>query len=136
MSLRNWIASFPFPAPATTATTATEGSDGAELSQQSQLSQPSGDSCARSDNDAGDGRNALEESGDLRPCLLCRNLSPGGRCLAAWRGELRAARDWGPTFPGQPKRCIAYDPTADDPDQRHGRQRWPDLADWQSPLIH
>ena len=25
----------------------------------------------------------FEEWGDLRPCLLCRNLCPGGRCLAA-----------------------------------------------------
>jgi hypothetical protein len=74
----------------------------------------------------------FEEWGDLRPCLLCRNLSPGGRCLAAWRGELRAARDWGPTLPGQPQRCIGYDPKADDPDQRPGRERWPEMIVWQA----
>jgi hypothetical protein len=67
------------------------------------------------------------EWGDLRPCLLCRNLTRSGRCMAAWRGELRAARDWGPTFPGQPQRCIGYDPKADDPDQRPGRERWPEM---------
>lgn len=73
----------------------------------------------------------FEEWGDLRPCLLCRNLSPGGRCLAAWRGELRAARDYSPTFPDQPQRCIGYRPKADDPDQTPGRERWPELVAWQ-----
>jgi hypothetical protein len=76
----------------------------------------------------------FEEWGDLRPCLLCRNLSPAGRCLAAWRGELRAARDYSPTFPGQPQRCIGYRPKADDPDQTPGRERWPELAEWQARL--
>jgi hypothetical protein len=81
-----------------------------------------------------DATEAFEEWGDLRPCLLCRNLSPSGRCLAAWRGELRAARDWGPTFPEQPQRCIGYAPKADDPDQRPGRERWPELMNWQARL--
>ena len=71
---------------------------------------------------------------DLRPCPLCRNLTQMGRCLAAWRGELRAARDYAPTFPAQPRRCIGYDPRPDDPDQSHGRDRWPELADWQAAL--
>lgn len=70
---------------------------------------------------------------DLRPCLWCRNLSRGGRCLAAWRGELRAARDYAPTFPGQPRRCIGYAPPDDDPDQRPGRERWPEMVEWQAP---
>ena len=76
----------------------------------------------------------FEEWDDLRPCLLCRNLARSGRCLAAWRGELRAARDWEPTFPGQPQRCIGYDPKADDPDQRPGRERWPEMVEWQAPI--
>ena len=76
----------------------------------------------------------FEEWGDLRPCLLCRNLSPGGRCLAAWRGELRAARDYSPTFPDQPQRCIGYRPKADDPDRTPGRERWPELVAWQARL--
>ena len=70
--------------------------------------------------------------GDLRPCLWCHNLARSGRCMAAWRGELRAARDWEPTFPGQPQRCIGYSPPADDPDQRPGRERWPELVEWQA----
>jgi hypothetical protein len=74
----------------------------------------------------------FEEWGDLRPCLLCRNLSPGGRCLAAWRGELRAARDYSPTFPELPQRCIGYRPKADDPERTTGRERWPELARWQA----
>jgi len=74
----------------------------------------------------------FEEWGDLRPCLLCRNLSPGGRCLAAWRGELRAARDYSPTIPDLPQRCIGYRPAADDPDQRPGRERWPEMVESQA----
>lgn len=65
--------------------------------------------------------------GDLRPCLWCRNLTRSGRCLAAWRGDLRASRDWEPTFPGQPSRCVGYLPPHDDPDQRPGHERWPEL---------
>lgn len=72
--------------------------------------------------------------GDLRPCTWCRNLTRSGRCLAAWRGELRAARDYEPTFPGQPHRCIGYQPTDADPDQTRGLQRWPELAEWQARL--
>jgi len=66
--------------------------------------------------------------GDLRPCLWCRNLARSGRCLSAWRGELRAAPDYSPTKPGLPGRCIGYIPPADDPDQRPGRERWPELV--------
>jgi len=73
--------------------------------------------------------------GDLRPCLWCRNLARSGRCLSAWRGELRAARDYSPTKPDLPRRCIGYSPPGHDPDQRPGRERWPELADWQAPLI-
>jgi hypothetical protein len=75
----------------------------------------------------------LEHWGDLRPCLWCQNLTPTGRCLAAWRGELRAARDYTPTFPGQPRRCIGYDPEVDDPDRSSGRERWPELVESQAP---
>ena len=73
-----------------------------------------------------------EEWGDLRPCLLCRNLARSGRCLAAWRGEIRAARDYEPSIPAQPRRCIGYAPKADDPEQTSGMQRWPELT-WQLP---
>lgn len=73
----------------------------------------------------------LEAWGDMRPCTWCRNLTRGGRCLAACRGELRQARDWQPTFPNQPMRCIGYLPPDDDPDQRAGRERWRDLVEAQ-----
>ena len=74
----------------------------------------------------------FEEWGDLRPCTLCRNLARNGRCLAAWRGEIRAARDYEPSIPAQPRRCIGYDPKADDPEQTSGMERWPELT-WQMP---
>ena len=75
---------------------------------------------------------SFAEWGDLRPCLLCRNLARSGRCLAAWRGEIRAARDYEPSIPAQPRRCIGYAPKADDPEQTSGMQRWPELT-WQLP---
>ena len=78
----------------------------------------------------------FEEWGDLRPCLLCRNLTRSGRCLAAWRGAIRAATDYEPTVPGQPRRCIGYDPKADDPDQTPGLERWPEMVGWQARLIN
>lgn len=51
-------------------------------------------------------RGAHMDLGDLRPCAWCRNFTPSGRCLAAIRGELRAARDWEPVRPDFPLRCI------------------------------
>jgi hypothetical protein len=66
--------------------------------------------------------------GDLRPCLWCGNLARSGRCMAATRGELRAARDYSPSMPDLPQRCISYLPAADDPDQRPGLERWPELV--------
>ena len=59
--------------------------------------------------------------GDLRPCHWCQNVARNGRCMAALRGELRAARDYSPTLPSKTHRCIGYAPPADDPDQRPGR---------------
>lgn len=74
----------------------------------------------------------FDDWGDLRPCLLCRNLTQMGRCLSAWRGELRVARDYSPTFPGQLRRCIGYVPKADDADRRPGHERWPELVETQA----
>ncbi len=74
----------------------------------------------------------FDEWGDLRPCLLCRNLTQIGLCLSARRGELRGARDYAPTFPGQPRRCIGYAPKADDVDRRPGYERWPELVETQA----
>jgi hypothetical protein len=76
----------------------------------------------------------MDALGDTRPCTWCRRMASSGRCLAAARGELRAARDYEPTDPAQARRCIAYQPLSIDPDQRPGRERWPELVDWQAPI--
>jgi len=65
---------------------------------------------------------------DRRTCRQCANLTAGGRCLAASRGELShvASRNYSPV-PGLPCRCAAYLPRADDADRRPGRVRWPGI---------
>ena len=63
---------------------------------------------------------------DRRHCAECRNLS-AGRCLAAWRGEIVAARRYRP-IDDLPRRCEGYAPKSNDPDQRPGTQRWQGLA--------
>ena len=60
-----------------------------------------------------------------RACGQCANLA-GRRCLAAWRGEILANRDYEPVR-DIPRRCEGYAPGADDPDTRPGRERWPEL---------
>jgi hypothetical protein len=79
-----------------------------------------------------DGRSAthwpLDDWGDLRPCLVCKNLAKGGRCLAATRSEIDGARDYAPPIPRLPRRCYGYAPQAGDPEQTPGRERWPWLA--------
>jgi hypothetical protein len=62
---------------------------------------------------------------DRRHCAECGNLS-GGRCLAAWRGEIVASRQYRP-IDNVPRRCEGYTPKSNDPDQRTGKQRWPEL---------
>jgi hypothetical protein len=62
---------------------------------------------------------------DRRTCTQCVNLA-GLRCLAAWRGEIVANRDCEP-LRDIPRRCEGYAPGADDPDTRHGRERWQEL---------
>jgi hypothetical protein len=62
---------------------------------------------------------------DRRHCAECRNLS-ADRCLAAWRGEIVAARLYKP-IDDLPRRCSVYAPKAIDPDQRTGEERWPGL---------
>jgi hypothetical protein len=76
----------------------------------------------------------LGDWGDMRPCTRCRNLARSGLCLAAANGLLRAARDYEPSIPEQPRRCIGYAPPADDPEQSPGIERWPELAAWQRRL--
>ena len=65
--------------------------------------------------------------GDLRTCKLCGNLTDAGRCDAAARREIVASRNYQP-IPDMPKRCEAYAPPTDDPDQRPGSERWPGLT--------
>ena len=65
--------------------------------------------------------------GDLRTCELCGNLTEAGRCDAAARREIVASRSYQPVR-DMPKRCEAYAPPAEDPDQRPGRERWPGLT--------
>ncbi len=62
---------------------------------------------------------------DLRTCTQCSNLV-GRRCQAAKRGEIVASRNYEP-IRDMLKRCEGYAPDADDPDRRHGRERWPGL---------
>jgi len=63
--------------------------------------------------------------GDLRTCMQCANLI-ARRCLAAKRGEIVASRTYQP-IRDMLRRCEGYAPGADDPDRRHGRERWPGL---------
>jgi len=60
----------------------------------------------------------------------CENLS-GNRCLAAARGELDGVRNQHP-FDKLPRRCVAYVPLPDDPDQRPGFERWRGLANYET----
>ena len=62
---------------------------------------------------------------DRRHCSECGNLC-AGRCLAAWRGEIEAARLYRPAD-DLPRRCEGYAPKSSDPDQRPSKQRWPGL---------
>lgn len=64
---------------------------------------------------------------DRRTCEQCANLD-GRRCLAAWRGEIVANRDYEPVR-DIPRRCEGYAPGADDLDTRPGRERWPQLTE-------
>ncbi len=63
---------------------------------------------------------------DRRHCHDCGYLS-AGRCLAAWRGEIEASRQYRP-IDDLPRRCGGYIPKSNDLDQRTGKQRWPGLV--------
>jgi len=68
-----------------------------------------------------------DDDDDRRYCTQCVNLFVNGNCLAARRGELRQHRDMAP-MTDVPRRCVAYLPKADEPDQRPGSERWPGLT--------
>lgn len=61
-------------------------------------------------------RFTTREPDDRRHCVTCANLA-GNRCRAR---SLYVMDDL-------PRRCTDYAPLPDDPDQRHGRERWPSL---------
>lgn len=53
-------------------------------------------------------------------------------CLAAWRGEIKASRNYRPMV-DLPFRCEGYQPKPDDPDQRQAYERWPKLFNKNDP---
>lgn len=61
-----------------------------------------------------------------RTCEQCANLI-ARRCHAAKRGEIVTRGNCEP-IRDLPRRCEGYAPGADDPDRRHGRERWPRLT--------
>lgn len=64
---------------------------------------------------------------DRRRCVHCLNLRPGGVCkVAAPGGVVSAARGYRPNQELL-QRCAGYRPCPDDPDRRHGGERWPAL---------
>lgn len=63
---------------------------------------------------------------DRRYCSQCANLSAGGHCLSASRGEIEADSHYKPVD-NCPRRCIGYAPKTNDPNQRTGTERWPGL---------
>lgn len=68
-----------------------------------------------------------ERRGDnRRRCCECAKLGHGGRCLAVARREIVASRTYAP-HPDWLRRCEAFAPLPNDPDQRPGRDRWPGL---------
>lgn len=72
---------------------------------------------------------AREREGDnRRRCRECVNLGERGVCLAAYRREIVASRSYTP-IRDILRRCEGFAPMPDDPDQRHGRDRWPGLID-------
>jgi hypothetical protein len=62
---------------------------------------------------------------DRRTCSQCVNLI-AQRCQAAKRGAIVASLNYEPIC-DLPRRCEGYAPGVDDPDRRHGRERWPEL---------
>ena len=65
---------------------------------------------------------------DRRWCADCLRLTKQGRCTAPATGLLIAARHYEPSQT-MPRRCLAYLPGPNDPDQTTGAVRWPWLKD-------
>lgn len=66
---------------------------------------------------------ADERYDDRRRCDQCTNLTDRGHCLAAWRGEILASRNFQPVRDWR-RRCEGYLPGPEDTDRRPGRERW------------
>lgn len=56
---------------------------------------------------------------DRRTCIQCANLTLGGLCLAAQRGEINASRTYHPVD-HLPRRCEGYVSGPNDPSRRPG----------------
>ena len=65
---------------------------------------------------------------DRRWCSDCQRLAGGIRCKAPAAGLLIASRVYEPVQT-MPRRCVAYLPCIDDPDQTPGAARWPWLIE-------
>jgi hypothetical protein len=69
----------------------------------------------------------VRETDERQTCQRCSNLTAGGRCLAAVRGELPSvAKSYSPVL--VLRRCEGFAPLPGDADRRTGRERWPGLA--------
>ena len=64
---------------------------------------------------------------DRRWCADCQRFTERGRCTAPAAGLLVASRQYEPAQT-MPRRCIAYLPGTNDPDQTAGAVRWAWLA--------
>lgn len=64
---------------------------------------------------------------DRRWCRDCQRLAGGVRCKAPASGLLIASMIYEPVQT-MPRRCIAYLPGPNDPDQTAGDKRWPWLT--------
>ena len=54
-------------------------------------------------------KSSPQNSGDLHRCIDCRHYGAGGRCLAAWRGQLPGvSKQYSPARPEWPHRCEAF----------------------------
>lgn len=65
---------------------------------------------------------------DRRWCKDCQRLAGGVRCKAPAAGLLIASKMYEPVQ-SMPRRCVAYLPGNDDPDQTPGVVRWPWLIE-------
>lgn len=68
--------------------------------------------------------NTSSSEDDRRHCSQCNNLTSSGLCLAAYKGEIIASRNYHPCD-HIPRRCEGYLPKRDSIDRRTGKERWP-----------